>query len=145
MMERYRLGFETLAKVRAMPNGVKSVPIVRLAWGDSTTAISRSSPVLMRIRLIIWEYVYRLRQRGFTMLRPTVPADTPLLTALATAGFFIGSIFTPWAVPIGAIPVAIALTGWFWPKEPGETGTQQWPITKRTLPLPDEAPSGGTA
>src|SRR5205823_3301579 len=36
MMERYRLGFETLAKVRAMPNGVKPVRIVRLAWGDST-------------------------------------------------------------------------------------------------------------
>jgi len=73
------------------------------------------------------------------------PSLWPLLTAIATAGFFIASIFTPWAVPIGAIPVGITLTGWFWPKEPGETGTQQWPIAKRTLPLPDEAPSGGTA
>jgi cytochrome c oxidase subunit 1 len=31
-------------------------------------------------------------------------------------GLFIGSIFTPWAIPIGAVPVAVALTGWFWPK-----------------------------
>ena len=33
-------------------------------------------------------------------------------------GLFIGSIFTPWAVPIGAVPVAVTLTGWFWPKAP---------------------------
>jgi cytochrome c oxidase subunit 1 len=29
---------------------------------------------------------------------------------------FIGTIFTPWALVWGAIPVAIAITGWFWPK-----------------------------
>jgi cytochrome c oxidase subunit I+III len=29
---------------------------------------------------------------------------------------FIGSIFTPWAVVWGSIPVAVALIGWFWPK-----------------------------
>src|SRR5215468_2248700 len=36
MMERYRLGFQTLAKVRSLPNGAKQVKIVRLAWGDGT-------------------------------------------------------------------------------------------------------------
>jgi hypothetical protein len=36
MMERYRLGFQTLAKVRAMPSGGKQERIVRLAWGDGT-------------------------------------------------------------------------------------------------------------
>jgi hypothetical protein len=36
MMERYRLGFETLAKVRAMSNGAKRKRVVRLAWGDGT-------------------------------------------------------------------------------------------------------------
>ena len=30
------------------------------------------------------------------------PSIWPLLAALATTGLFIGSIFTPWAVPIGA-------------------------------------------
>jgi cytochrome c oxidase subunit 1 len=29
---------------------------------------------------------------------------------------FIGSIFTPWAVVWAALPVAAALTAWFWPK-----------------------------
>jgi cytochrome c oxidase subunit I+III len=30
---------------------------------------------------------------------------------------FVSSIFTPWAVPIGSIPVAAALIAWFWPKD----------------------------
>ncbi len=46
------------------------------------------------------------------------PSIWPLLTAIAVTGLFVGSIFTPWAVPIGAVPVGIALTGWFWPKAP---------------------------
>ena len=44
--------------------------------------------------------------------------DWPLLAAIAVTGLFIGSIFTPWAVPIGAVPLAITLIGWFWPKAP---------------------------
>jgi cytochrome c oxidase subunit 1 len=45
------------------------------------------------------------------------PTIWPLLTALATTGLFIGSIFNPWAVVWGAIPVGITLIGWFWPKK----------------------------
>ena len=45
------------------------------------------------------------------------PSIWPLLAAIATTGLFIGSIFTPWAVPIGAVPVTITLIGWFWPTE----------------------------
>jgi cytochrome c oxidase subunit I+III len=44
------------------------------------------------------------------------PSIWPLLAAIAVAGAFIGSVFTPWAVAIGAVPVAITLIGWFWPK-----------------------------
>ena len=44
------------------------------------------------------------------------PSIWPFLAALATAGMFIGSIFTPWAVPIGAVPLFVTLVGWFWPK-----------------------------
>jgi cytochrome c oxidase subunit 1 len=43
------------------------------------------------------------------------PNIWPLLTAIATTVFFIGSIFTPWAVLWGTPPMAIALIGWFWP------------------------------
>jgi cytochrome c oxidase subunit I+III len=49
------------------------------------------------------------------MLMPD-PSIWPLLSAVAVTGLFIGSIFTPWAVPIGAIPAAIAMIFWFWPK-----------------------------
>jgi cytochrome c oxidase subunit I+III len=39
----------------------------------------------------------------------------PLVSAIATTIFFVGSIFTPWAVVWGIPPLAIALTAWFWP------------------------------
>jgi cytochrome c oxidase subunit 1 len=46
------------------------------------------------------------------------PSIWPFIAALATTALFIGSIFTPWAVVVGSIPLGIALIGWFWPKEP---------------------------
>ena len=51
-------------------------------------------------------------------IRETSPTPSiwPLLAAIATAVMFIGSIFTPWAVVWGSIPVAVTLVGWFWPK-----------------------------
>jgi cytochrome c oxidase subunit 1 len=50
--------------------------------------------------------------------RPTFPQPSPwpFLSALATTVLFIGSIFTPWAVVWGSVPVAIGLIAWFWPK-----------------------------
>ncbi len=72
------------------------------------------------------------------------PSIWPFVAAVATTGLFVGSIFTPWAVVAWALPVFIALTGWFWPKRKGESGTQPWPIDHRTLPKPGEAPLGGT-
>ncbi len=49
------------------------------------------------------------------------PSIWPLLLALAGAATFTGVIFTPWAVPAGAVLSTIALVGWFWsgskPKE----------------------------
>jgi cytochrome c oxidase subunit 1 len=40
----------------------------------------------------------------------------PLLAAAATTIVLIWSIYTPWAVVWGSIPVGVALIGWFWPK-----------------------------
>jgi cytochrome c oxidase subunit I+III len=45
------------------------------------------------------------------------PTIWPFLAAVATSIAFIGSIFTPWGITIGAIPVAIAMIGWFWPEK----------------------------
>jgi cytochrome c oxidase subunit 1 len=44
------------------------------------------------------------------------PTLWPLWSALAVTVLFVCSIFTPWAVVFGAIPVTISLIGWFWPK-----------------------------
>jgi cytochrome c oxidase subunit I+III len=43
------------------------------------------------------------------------PSIWPLISAIAVTVLFVASIFTPWAVVWGSIPVAIALTCWFWP------------------------------
>jgi len=69
----------------------------------------------------------------------------PLITAIATTVLFIWSIFTPWGVVYGAVPVFVAMVGWFWPKIADEGGTQPWPIRHRTLQRPREAPSPGGA
>jgi len=45
-----------------------------------------------------------------------VPTIWPFAGAVATTVLFVGSIFTPWAVVWGALPVGIALTAWFWPR-----------------------------
>ena len=49
-------------------------------------------------------------------LRMPDSSPWPFLTALATTVLFIGSIYTPWAMVWGAVPVAIGATLWFWPK-----------------------------
>jgi cytochrome c oxidase subunit I+III len=40
----------------------------------------------------------------------------PFWAAVATSVMLIWSIFSPWAVVWGSIPVAVTLIGWFWPK-----------------------------
>jgi len=44
------------------------------------------------------------------------PGIWPLWSALALTILFVWSIFSPWGVVWGSIPLAIALTAWFWPK-----------------------------
>ena len=52
-------------------------------------------------------------------LREPVPAASlwPFISAIAVGIVFIASIFSPWALAVGVIPCAIALTAWFWPKD----------------------------
>ena len=46
------------------------------------------------------------------------PSPWPLIAAFATTVMFVSSIFSPWAVIVGAVPATIALIAWFWPKSP---------------------------
>jgi cytochrome c oxidase subunit 1 len=73
------------------------------------------------------------------------PSAWPFLTAMAVTGFFIDSIFTPWAVVYFALPLFVTMAGWFWPKYPGETGTRVWPFRSRMLPKPNETLAPGVA
>jgi cytochrome c oxidase subunit I+III len=43
------------------------------------------------------------------------PSIWPFACAVVTSAFFVGSIFTPWALPVAALPLAVTLIGWFWP------------------------------
>ena len=51
-------------------------------------------------------------------IRESSPRNSiwPLWAAVATTALLIASIFTPWAILWGSVPVAVALIGWFWPK-----------------------------
>jgi heme/copper-type cytochrome/quinol oxidase subunit 1 len=44
------------------------------------------------------------------------PSIWPFAAAMVAGVTLLGSIFTAWAITIGAIPIAITLIGWFWPK-----------------------------
>ncbi len=73
------------------------------------------------------------------------PTVWPFLTAIATTILFVWSIFSPWGVVYGAIPVFLAACRWFWPKSASEGGTQRWPMRDRELPLPTEGATPGGA
>jgi cytochrome c oxidase subunit I+III len=55
------------------------------------------------------------------------PSIWPFLASLAVSATFVGSIFTPWAVPYGAPLVIITLIGWLWPR-----GHSPAPLPQRT-------------
>jgi cytochrome c oxidase subunit 1 len=46
------------------------------------------------------------------------PSGWPAALAFATGVAFIGVIFTPWALVVGALLAGVALSGWFWPAPP---------------------------
>ncbi|KAA3452185.1 cytochrome c oxidase subunit I [Mesorhizobium sp. SARCC-RB16n] len=48
--------------------------------------------------------------------KSATPSIWPLLAAIAVGATFLYSIFTPWAIVWGAVPIALTLVGWFWPK-----------------------------
>jgi len=112
-----------------------------LEWASASPppAYNYDRPPVVRARDPLWEpiseppaeptQVIGLAERVREVLVTTVldampshrlvfphPSLWPFLSAVTVTVFFIGSIFTPWAVLWGGIPVAIAVTLWFWPK-----------------------------
>ncbi len=66
------------------------------------------------------------------------PSVWPFLSAVVTSAFFVGSIFTPWALPAAIVPLFIVLTGWFWPKD-ADRSTQAERATSEVAPAGGEA------
>ena len=81
--------------------------------------LSGEVPVVTGLRVDEKEMLLTTVMSAVPDLREPVPEPSPwpFISALATGVLFICSIFSPWAIPVGAIPVAVALTAWFWPKD----------------------------
>jgi cytochrome c oxidase subunit 1 len=75
-------------------------------------------PVASGLRTDRRELLVTTLTKAIPQAREASPRNSiwPLWTAIATSVMLIWSIFTPWAVVWGSIPVAVALIGWFWPK-----------------------------
>ncbi len=94
------------------------IPIVQSRtplWDDRETL-----PVMTGLRVDDREVLLTTVIDAHPDLREPTPMPTiwTLLAAIALTILFIGSIFTPWALVWGVVPLAVGLTGWFWPKGP---------------------------
>ena len=88
---------------------------------------SENPPVVIGLRsecreVLITDVIDAEPAHNYELPEPTI---WPFLCSVVTSAFFVGSIFTPWALPVSIIPLAITLIGWFWPKKhavavPGE-------------------------
>jgi cytochrome c oxidase subunit I+III len=78
--------------------------------------------VVQGLRVAVREVVITTVNEARPDLREPSPRPSlwPLLAAGAVGATFLGSIFTPWAIVWGALPVTITLIGWFWPKQAPE-------------------------
>jgi cytochrome c oxidase subunit I len=81
-----------------------------------------SLPVVTGLRVNEREVVVSTVGSARPELREAMPEPSiwPFLAAVAVGVTFVASIFTQWAVVWGAIPITIAIIGWFWPKRPPE-------------------------
>lgn len=77
-------------------------------------------PVMSGLRVDAREHLLTSTIDAIPSTREPSPKPTiwPLLAAIVVGATFVWSIFTPWALVIGLLPAAIALTIWFWPKNP---------------------------
>jgi cytochrome c oxidase subunit I len=92
------------------------IPVVKGAnplWDDGAAVAVASGLRTDRRELIVTSVA-----EAEPEARETSPGDSiwPLIAAIVTSLMLIASIFTPWAVVWGSIPIGLALIGWFWPK-----------------------------
>jgi cytochrome c oxidase subunit I len=102
------------------PYNFRRLPVVserEPLWSGSSDL-----PVVSGMRLDRREVLVTSVVEAQPEARESSPTNSiwPLIAAVATSIMLIWSMFSPWAVVWGSIPIAIALTGWFWPKGDAE-------------------------
>jgi cytochrome c oxidase subunit I+III len=98
------------------PFNFARIPVVRSAdplWQDTDVLLVAGGLRTDRRELIISTVTEAQPQARESSPRNSI---WPLWAAIATTVMLIWSIFSPWAVVWGSIPIAITLIGWFWPK-----------------------------
>ena len=111
------------------------IPIVEgrsAMWNRSDPA-----PVVTGLRtdcreVLITDVMDAAPVHAYELPKPTI---WPFLCAVVTSAFFVGSVFTPWALPAAIVPLAVTLIGWFWPKRP----TRDLPTREAATPTLREA------
>jgi cytochrome c oxidase subunit I+III len=78
---------------------------------------SAAQPVVVGLRSDVRQVLVTTVVDATPVHRARYPEPTiwPFACAVVTSAFFLGSIFTPWALPVSIVPLAITLIGWFWP------------------------------
>lgn len=98
------------------PYNFRRIPVVEgrdPLWDSPDELLVTSGLHVGRRELIVTTVVDAVAEARESSPRNSI---WPLLSAVATSVMLIWSIFTPWAVVWGSIPIAVALIGWFWPK-----------------------------
>jgi cytochrome c oxidase subunit I+III len=98
------------------PYGFEKLPTVRSRqplWEPSPQVVVGLHPD--RRELLVSSFLDAAPDHLFTIPHPS---PWPVALAFATGVTFIGAIFTPWGLVVGAVLAGIALCGWFWPAPP---------------------------
>jgi cytochrome c oxidase subunit I len=113
-------GLEWATSSPPPPYNFAHLPIVQ----DHTPMWNDERPVAYGLRVEDREMLISTVIEAVPDVREPSPNPTawPLIAAAASTVLFVASMFTPWAVVIGAVPVAAALIAWFWPKDMNHEG-----------------------
>jgi cytochrome c oxidase subunit I+III len=104
--------------------GFARIPVVdgRQPLRHGSEALARVDGLPLKIRALLATRMHDA-EPDYIANDPS-PSIWPLISAVAVTGMFISTIFTPWGLVWGSIPVTIGLIGWFWPKR-SETETDR--------------------
>lgn len=99
-----------------MPQNFDRIPVVTNR--EPLWANRDSLPVVAGLSIENREQIVSTITHGRADLRETSPEPSiwPFMAAVAATILFVGSMFTPWALVWGSVPLAVTLIGWFWPK-----------------------------